>query len=82
MIQIIVILILFLIIAIPVGNYMYKVTSGKKIKGDFIFDKVDEAIYKVCGINKEKEMNWKEYAIALFFFFSIMILIGYLIFRI
>lgn len=82
MIQIIVTLILFLIIAIPVGNYMYKIASGKKTKGDFIFDRVDEAIYKVCGVNKEKEMNWKEYAIALFMTNMVMILIGYLILRI
>ena len=41
------------------GKYLYNVSTGNKMFGDKFFDIIDNFIYKICGINKEEEMNWK-----------------------
>lgn len=81
MLQIILTLVLFVAIAIPVGRYLYKVTDKKHTFADPVFNRMDNAIYKMCGINQEKEMNWKQYILALIATNALMIGIGYFILR-
>ena len=47
------------------GKYLYNVSTGEKIFGDKFFNIIDNFIYKVCGINKDEEMNWKEYVFSI-----------------
>ena len=49
---------------------------------DPVFNRVDGAIYKVCGVNPKNGMNWKKYAVSLVITNGIMILLGYIILRI
>lgn len=79
--QIIVSLMLFMIIVVPLGKYLYKVLSGDKAFGDKFFNKIDNFIYKICGIDKDEEMTWKEFLISLLVVNGVMVLIGYLILR-
>ena len=44
-------------------------------------DRVDHAIYKLCGVNPERSMDWKRYAGTLVGTNLVMILLGYLILR-
>ncbi|WMJ23591.1 potassium-transporting ATPase subunit KdpA [Paludicola sp. MB14-C6] len=81
MFQICLTLIIFVAIAIPVGRYLYKVTDKKHTFADPVFNRMDNAIYKVCGINQEKEMNWKQYILSLIATNAVMIGVGYLILR-
>jgi K+-transporting ATPase ATPase A chain len=81
MIQIILTLTIFVALVIPMGKYLYHIASGKRTFSDPVFDRVDGAVYRVCGIDK-KEMNWKQYAMALLGTNMIMVLVGYLILRI
>ncbi len=81
MLQIILNLLIFIAIAIPVGNYLYKITDKKRTFADPVFDKVDNAIYRVCGIDGV-DMNWKKYFSALLITNIVMILVGYLVLRI
>ncbi len=81
MMQIILTLTIFIALVIPMGKYLYHIASGKRTFSDPIFDRVDGAVYRVCGIDK-KEMNWKQYAMALLVTNMIMVLVGYLILRI
>ena len=67
---------------IPVGIYVYHIAAGKHTFADPVFDHVDNVIYKVSGIKKDKGMNWKTYAIALLATNGVMILLGYIILRI
>ena len=62
------------------GKYLYHIASGKRTFSDPVFDRVDGAVYRVCGIDK-KEMNWKQYAMALLATNMIMVMVGYLILR-
>jgi len=79
--QIVLTLILYLLLLIPVGNYVYRIAAGKHTFADPVMDRVDHAIYKLCGVNPERSMDWKRYAGTLVGTNLVMILLGYLILR-
>ena len=58
MLQIVVTLVIFMVLVIPMGTYMYHIATKEKTFADPLFDRVDGLIYKVCRINGEG-MNWK-----------------------
>ena len=82
MLQLALTLIIYLILVIPVGRYLYHIAAGKHTLADPVFDRVDGAIYKVGGVDPRKGMNWKQYAMALMGTNAVMIAIGYIILRI
>ena len=82
MLQLVLTIIIYLILVIPVGRYMYHIAAEKHTLGDPLFDRVDGAIYGLAGINPHKGMNWKQYALALVGANGVMIAIGYLILRV
>ena len=82
MLQLVLTLIIYLILVIPVGRYLYHIAAGKHTFADPVFDRVDGAIYKLGGVDPHKGMNWKQYAAALIGTNAVMIAIGYFIFRI
>ena len=81
MLQNILFLIVFMILVVPIGKYLYQVANCEKAFGDRIFNKVDNTIYKIFKIDKE-EMNWKQYVLAIIITNAVMIFAGYLILRI
>ncbi|MCI7472846.1 MAG: potassium-transporting ATPase subunit KdpA [Clostridiales bacterium] len=81
MLQLALTILIFLIIVIPVGRYMYHIAAGKHTFADPVFDRVDGVIYKIGGVNPSKGMNWKQYVLALIGTNAVMIGIGYLILR-
>lgn len=82
MLQLVLTLIIYLILVIPVGRYLYHIAAEKHTFADPIFDRVDGAIYKLGGVDPHKGMNWKQYAMALIGTNAVMIAIGYIILRI
>ena len=80
MLQIILTLAIFLVLVIPMGKYMYHIATHQKTFADRLFDPVDRAIYKICGI-KGEDMGWKKYALTLVMANAVMVLVGYLILR-
>lgn len=79
--QMIITLALLMLLVIPTGKYLFKVISGEKSFVDPVMDKVDGLIYRFTGI-KNKEMTWKQYAIAIIATNVIMTVFVYLLFRI
>lgn len=63
--QIILILAILTIIAVILGEYMAKVFSGEKTLLSPIFKPVEKVLYKLFGIDENKEMDWKTYSISL-----------------
>ncbi|HEX7412718.1 MAG TPA: potassium-transporting ATPase subunit KdpA [Bacteroidia bacterium] len=55
---------LTVLLAIPRGKYIAKVFKGEKTLLDFMAP-VERFIYRVCGIDVTKEMNWKQHLLAL-----------------
>ena len=81
MFQLLVTILIYLLLVIPVGSYMYRILTDKPTFGSTFFDKVDGFIYRVCGVNPQKGMTWKQYAIALVLTNGIMIGLTYLVLR-
>lgn len=81
MLQIILTLLIYMVMVIPVGDYVYRIAAGKPTFADPLFNRVDALVYKVCGVQPQREMNWKEYALALLGTNTVMMVLGYLILR-
>lgn len=75
-------IIIFLVLVIPVGTYLYHITAWKKTFADPVMNRVDGVIYKISGVDPKKGMTWWQYAIALLITNAAMILIGYVVLRI
>ena len=82
MIQLVLTLILYLILVIPVGRYLYHIAAEMHTFADPVLDRVDGVIYKLGGVDPQKGMNWKQYALALLGTNAVMMAIGYIILRI
>src|SRR6476469_6852863 len=52
-------------LAIPLGRYIGKVYEGEKTWLDSVLNPLERAFYKLGGIHPQKEMNWKEHLKAL-----------------
>ena len=59
MLQLILTILLFLIIVIPVGTYLYHIAAGKHTFADPLFDRIDGLIYRIGGVDPGKGMSWK-----------------------
>lgn len=51
--------------AIPLGRYIGKVFEGNSTWLDRLFNPVDKTFFKLGGIDPNKEMNWKQHLSAL-----------------
>src|ERR1700748_319081 len=64
MLGVIITFLLTVILAIPLGRYIAKVFKGEKTILDFM-GPLERLIFKVCGIDPQKGMNWKEFLKAM-----------------
>jgi K+-transporting ATPase ATPase A chain len=55
---------LSIVLAFPLGRYIAKVFKGERTVLDFL-NPVEKAIYRFCGIDANKKMNWKEFLKAM-----------------
>ena len=81
MLQITLSILIYLLLVIPVGIYMYHIAAHKHTFADPVFDKIDAGIYRICGVDVKKEMNWKQYAVALLVTNAVMVFLGYAVLR-
>lgn len=80
MLQIMAALVIYMVLVIPMGTYLYHITTGRKTFADPVFDRIDNGIYRICKIDRQG-MNWKQYALSLLTTNAVMIFAGYLILR-
>ncbi len=73
--QIIIFLVALLLLAKPLGGYIAKVFTGERTFLSPILGWLEKFTYKFCGINSEKEMNWKEYNFSVLIF-SLVCFVG------
>jgi len=52
------------LLAFPLGKYISKVFNNEKTWMDFVAP-VERFIFRICGIDTTKEMNWKQHLMAL-----------------
>ena len=77
--ELLIILLVVIAIAKPLGTYMYKVLDYEKGLGDKFFSKAEGFVYKICGIDCESSMNWKRYATTFVLTNLFMAFVGFLI---
>jgi K+-transporting ATPase ATPase A chain len=84
--QILVLLIIVTLLVKPLGRYMTRVYQGERTLLSFIFAPVENLLYRVAGLDRQAEMDWKQYALAMLIFnglgllvlFAILMLQGWL----
>lgn len=81
MLQIICTLLVFLVIIFPIGKYVYHISTHKKTFADPLFDRIDNALYKILKIDTSN-MRWKKYALTLLLVNACLVFVGYLVLRI
>ena len=77
------VLVVLLAVSIPIlGNYMAKVFGGKKAPGDRVFNPVERVIYRLGGIDPDREQKWSTYALALLAFSLLSVLMLFVLQRV
>jgi K+-transporting ATPase ATPase A chain len=75
-------LLVLLAITKPMGVFMTRVFAGEKTFLDPVLRPVERLLYRLCGVDDSREMEWKEYTIAMLLFSSVGMLTLYLIERV
>lgn len=81
LIQVLVFLVILLLMVKPLGIYMARIYEGKPSGLNIWFSWLENFCYRFAGIDREKNMSWKEYAIALMLFNILGIIVVYSICR-
>ncbi len=75
----VVFLVVLMLLAIPLGNYMAKVFTGRRTLLSFAIRPLESGVYRICGINESEEMSWQQYARAFTFFNVIGLVVLFLV---
>jgi K+-transporting ATPase ATPase A chain len=75
-------LLVLLAITKPIGAFMARVFAGQKTFLDPALRPVERLLYRIVGVDDKREMDWKEYTIAMLLFSGVSMLVLYLIERV
>jgi len=65
----------------PLGNFLYRVYERKPTFLDLVLRPIERLIYRVCGVDDTREMDWKGYGMSMLLFSGVSLLVLYLIER-
>jgi K+-transporting ATPase ATPase A chain len=65
----------------PVGIYLTRVLEGQRTWLDPVLRPCERLTYKLCGVNADHEMNWRQYAFAMLGFSAVSMVLTYIIER-
>jgi K+-transporting ATPase ATPase A chain len=57
-----------MILAVLLGHYIAKVFTGKRTFMSFIIRPLESCLYRLCRVNENEEMSWKQYSLAFLLF--------------
>lgn len=75
--QIVVFFLLVLALTKPLGIFITRVFNRERTFIDPVLRPVERLLYRVTGVNKEREMGWKEYAASMLLFSGVSMLLLY-----
>jgi K+-transporting ATPase ATPase A chain len=86
LVQIAALLIIVTLLVKPLGSYMARVYQGERTWLSPVLAPLENLVYKVAAIDRDKEMDWKQYAVAMLIFnglgvvvvFTVLMLQGWL----
>ena len=76
---IILMFVLTLALAIPLGKYIARIYRGDRSWTDTIFNPIERLFFRLSGINATKEMNWKEHMKSMLTINLVWFLLGMLL---
>ncbi|HEX3558659.1 MAG TPA: potassium-transporting ATPase subunit KdpA [Pyrinomonadaceae bacterium] len=79
--QILLFLAVVLAVTKPLGLFMARVFGGERTRLHALLRPVERLIYRLTGVEEEREMRWTEYAAAMLLFSLVSMLVLYLIQR-
>ncbi len=79
--QILFFFLIILLLTKPLGIFMAHVFNREKTFLDPVLRPIERLIYRLTGVNEEREMRWTEYAVAMLLFSVVSMLLLYLIQR-
>ena len=80
-IQILFFFLIVLLIIRPLGVFMAHVFNREKTFLDPVLRPVERLIYRLTGVNEEREMRWTEYALAMLLFSGVSMIMLYVLQR-
>jgi potassium-transporting ATPase potassium-binding subunit len=72
---------LVLAVTKPLGGFLYRVYERKFTFLDPVLRPIERLIYRVCGVDDTKEMDWKGYGFSMLLFSGVSLLLLYVIER-
>lgn len=72
---------LLLLLTVPMGAYMARVFAGESVFLTPVLRPLERLFYRVSGVDERKEMNWKQYSVAMLLFSIVGLLITYAMLR-
>src|SRR5215472_271439 len=79
--QILIVLVILFLLVRPVGSYMATVFMRKKSRVDRIFDPIDNAIYRVSGVDPNEQQRWPAYVKAMLITNLVMFVMFFVIYE-
>jgi K+-transporting ATPase ATPase A chain len=80
-IQLILLLVFILALVKPLGWYMARVYTGQPCGLCFVLSPIEKVISRLCNVNSQQEMNWKQYLSAMLYLNLFGLLLVYAIQR-
>jgi K+-transporting ATPase ATPase A chain len=74
-------LLVILVVTKPIGVLMTRVFNREKTFLDPIFRPLEKLVYRLTGVDENREMRWTEYAVAMLLFSGVSMTVLYLIER-
>lgn len=79
--QIVVFVVVLLALTKPMGIYVARVFRREKTLFDPVLRPIETAVYRVCGVDAEREMKWTTYTSTMLIFSMVCVLVLYVILR-
>src|SRR6266566_1766408 len=79
--QILFFLLMIFLITKPVGVFLTRVFNGEKTFLDLVLRPIEKLVYRLTGVDDQREMRWTEYTVAMLLFSGVSMTLLYLIER-
>lgn len=80
--QIVIVIVVLMLIAKPLGSYLHHVFSNEPNRTDRIFGWVEKPIYALIGLRQRTGMSWRRYAFSFIATNVVLVAIGYVLLRV
>ncbi|MCK9859633.1 potassium-transporting ATPase subunit KdpA [Paenibacillus sp. ATY16] len=80
--QIVIVIGILMLIAKPLGNYMYHVFSNESNRTDKIFGPIEKPIFWIIGLKNRTGMSWRKYAISFVLTNVVLVAVSFVLLRV